>query len=446
MLKPHAVVTKISHTSSRNAKIDILTQEALAENTELFEGLRYAFDALITFGVKKIPTFSKITRDYKELPWEDFKIVLEKLRNREATGHDARDLIHDAMMQSNGPQWDEWYRKILLKDMKAKFTESSVNKALKAAGSKFAKKHVIPVFEVQLATDSNKVPQKMKGKKRIESKLDGTRVITIAFPSGLVQQFSRNGIAIENFPAIVSQFEKIATKLTEPVVFDGEIMSGKFQDLMKQLKRKKNVQTNDAVLNLFDVLPLAEFLQGRSKFTQMQRSAVLEAFYEKNKDIMPNVAILDYEIVDLDTTEGRKRFEEINRAAIEAGLEGLMIKDMDAVYECKRGFNWLKLKPVISVDLTIVALEAGEEEKKFENTLGALVCEGYDGDKFIRVNVSNVGEESNRDKFWKNPDLLIGQVVEIHADAITKSESKDHYSLRFPRFERFRGFEIGEKF
>ena len=41
---------------------------------------------------------------------------------------------------------------------------------------------------------------------------------------------------------------------------------------------------------------------------------------------------------------------------------------------------------------------------------------------------------------------VINQFVEVRADAITKNQDSDNeYSLRFPRFMRFRGFEIGEK-
>ena len=42
-------------------------------------------------------------------------------------------------------------------------------------------------------------------------------------------------------------------------------------------------------------------------------------------------------------------------------------------------------------------------------------------------------------------DSLIGQLVEIRADARTKSQDSDTYSLRFPRFKTFRGFDVGEK-
>ncbi len=47
--------------------------------------------------------------------------------------------------------------------------------------------------------------------------------------------------------------------------------------------------------------------------------------------------------------------------------------------------------------------------------------------------------------FGKLEDSLIGQLIEIRADAITQSIEGEHFSLRFPRFKTFRGFEPGEK-
>jgi hypothetical protein len=40
---------------------------------------------------------------------------------------------------------------------------------------------------------------------------------------------------------------------------------------------------------------------------------------------------------------------------------------------------------------------------------------------------------------------LIDQIVEIRADAVTQNQDGS-YSLRFPRFVRFRGFQPKEKF
>ena len=53
--------------------------------------------------------------------------------------------------------------------------------------------------------------------------------------------------------------------------------------------------------------------------------------------------------------------------------------------------------------------------------------------------------DDDREKFWKAKDSLIGQLIEIRADAVTQSIEGENYSLRFPRFKTFRGFEPGEK-
>ena len=67
-------------------------------------------------------------------------------------------------------------------------------------------------------------------------------------------------------------------------------------------------------------------------------------------------------------------------------------------------------------------------------------------DKFIKTNVGSGLTDTDREIFWKNKSKLIGQIVEVRADAITQNQdTKDEWSLRFPRFLRFRGFEAGEK-
>jgi DNA ligase-1 len=42
--------------------------------------------------------------------------------------------------------------------------------------------------------------------------------------------------------------------------------------------------------------------------------------------------------------------------------------------------------------------------------------------------------------------MVLGQMAEIRADAITLSQDSDAvYSMRFPRFKSWRGFQPGEK-
>jgi DNA ligase-1 len=224
------------------------------------------------------------------------------------------------------------------------------------------------------------------------------------------------------------------------VVLDGEIMSSSFQDLMKQVHRKDNVEAGDAILNLFDVLPLEDFEKGVYDKDQTTRSSMVKFWVEQNQHLIPSVTYVANELVDLDTPEGKQRYKEINAKAIAGGYEGIMLKDPGAGYECKRSVAWLKLKPFIEVSLTVVATEEGTG--KNIGRLGALVCEGVDDGKDIRVNVGSGFSDQQRDDFWNC--RVDGQIVEVRADAITQNQDGT-YSLRFPRFKSFRGFELGEK-
>ncbi len=102
-------------------------------------------------------------------------------------------------------------------------------------------------------------------------------------------------------------------------------------------------------------------------------------------------------------------------------------------------------KPFIEVSLTVVDVEQGTGRN--EGRLGALVCEGVDDGKTIRVNVGSGFSDELRDQLWQDhvgSNLVTGQVVEVRADAITQNQDGT-YSMRFPRFKTFRGFEPGEK-
>jgi DNA ligase-1 len=340
------------------------------------------------------------------------------------------------MRAATQAQWNDWYRRILIKDLRCGVSDKTVNKVVEKRWPNWA----VPVFGCQLAHDSNNHESKVSGPKYIETKLDGVRVITIVYPEGRVDQFSRNGKELVNFEHIKAQFAEVCSDLSEPWVFDGEIMSSSFQDLMRQVHRKDNVRAQDAVLHLFDSLPLAAFEQGRWSATQEYRSGFLRSWHDTHQKSLPNIRILEQELIDLDTDAGQKRFAEINRQAIEGGFEGIMIKDPQAIYECKRTASWLKLKPWIEVSLTVVETEEGTG--KNVGRMGALVCEGLDDGRHIRVNVGSGFTDQQREDFWNC--RADGYIVEVRADAVTQNQDGS-YSLRFPRFLRFRGFNLGEK-
>ena len=437
--QPQDIIARLEADNSKLAKQAII-QEAVEENlTEFFDGLRMALDTLYTFGVKKVPV--KEEAGGQGLPWQAFVYVAEKLHSRELTGHAARDAILLAMDTATQEQWNGYYRRILIKDLRCGMSEKTVNKVCKAAKREDLG---IPVFSCQLAHDSANHEKKMKGKKLIDVKLDGVRMLAIVSPNGTAETFSRNGKEFTNFPKLISQFEEYAPGLDEHMVFDGEVMSGSFQDLMKQVHRKDNAQTDDAKFCVFDMIPLKDFLKGKYEVPQQQRADLLAQTLERayNSDMLANVEQIEYEEVDLDTPEGQTTFANINRAALEHGLEGIMVKDPDAIYECKRSHAWLKMKPFIELTLTIVGAEEGTGKNL--GKLGAFVFEGTEDGKLIRVNVGGGYSDKQREDYWKYRDEAMGLLGEVRADAITQNQDGS-YSLRFPRFKTFRGHAPGEK-
>ena len=434
------VISTLEDHPSRLNKEAIILVQAEAGNSEFFQGVRLALDPMITFGLKQIP--EKKDEDGPGLPWDSFSLIITGFVNRSLTGNLARDTVANMMKSATKAQWNGWYRRILIKDLRCGVSEKTVNKVVEKKYADYA----IPVFGCQLAHDSANHESKVTGKKLIEVKLDGVRVITIVRSDGRVDMFSRNGKELANFPHIAEQISRVvkakSTSKDMDLVLDGEIMSSSFQDLMKQVHRKDNVKAGDAILNLFDVLPLEDFEKGIYNKTQRVRSTMVSFWVDQNKDQLPNVTALTNEEVDLDTEEGQTRYKEINAQAVAGGYEGIMIKDPEAGYECKRSVAWLKLKPFIEVSLEVVDVEEGTGRNV--GRLGAIVCQGVDDGKAIQVNVGSGFSDSDRDIYWTSRDSLLGQIVEVRADAVTQNQDST-YSLRFPRFLRFRGFEVGEK-
>src|SRR6056300_919981 len=421
--QPQDIISELETHNSRLDKESILETAMQQGLDEFFEGVRMALDPLVTFGVKQVPEKDCVI-SAQGCEWKIFKELADKLIARELTGHAARDAIELVMSSATAEQWNGFYRRILIKDLRCGVSEKTVNKIAK----KFPQ-YTIPTFTCALAHDSANHEKKMVGKKQIEVKLDGVRVLAIC-RSGKVELFSRNGKQFHNFPHIIKEIENVLERKPSPYdcVLDGEVMSKDFQDLMKQVHRKDGKAATDSVLHLFDFIPLKDFLEGGWDKPQSYRSNLVKYWVLENEDLLEHVTACEWEEVDLSTDEGNRRFVELNKTAVDGGYEGVMIKDVDAPYECKRTHAWLKAKPFIEVTLEVKDVEEGTGRN--EGRLGAFVCEGVDDGKKINVNVGSGFSDANRDDFWNSRTNIAGNLVEVRADAITKNQDGT-YSLRF---------------
>lgn len=438
-------IRKLNESDSRLHKEDVIRQALEAAtlgsiNSQMFLGLTKAtYNPFVTFGVRKVPDTVGVVNS--ENPWHDFNELLTKLSRRQLTGNAALEAIEEMAYRFDSDEWNNFCAPVIRRDLRAGISDKTINKICKKT------EYEIPIFGCQLATNSEGRPE-MKGIKRLEPKLDGVRVLMMAIYSDdgsiTVTSYSRNGKVFENFTHIEDQIRdnfiklirktKIAAQLSVGVVFDGEVIGNSFQELMRQARRKENVQAEDSVFNIFDIVPLQDFRRGHWNAQLSKRIEALEAMRSVIDD-MPNVELLPHIMVDLDTAAGRDQLDRYAKDQVNAGFEGIMIKDTNAPYECKRNTFWMKWKPTITVDLEVIGVEEGTGRN--EGRLGALVCAGEDDGKFISVNVGSGFSDTDRDTYWSDSQFIIGKTAEILCDVITQNQDGT-YSLRFPRFVRFR--------
>jgi DNA ligase-1 len=403
--------------------------------------LKACYNPYVTFGVKQIPDTVGIVG--AENPWQAFNELLVQLSQRQLTGHAARDAIQEIAERFDSEEWNTFCAPVLRRDMRAGISSTTINKICKKTD------YEIPLFGCQLATNSEGRPE-MKGMKRLEPKLDGVRVLMTVIPSDFgvtVVSYSRNGKVFENFTHIEEQISLNWTtmvracagvdqgrSLIDGFVLDGEVIGNTFQELMRQARRKTDVQADDSVFNIFDIVPLNEFREGHWNAQLKKRIALLDNM-RPVVDTMANVELLPHIMVDLDTAAGKDQLERYAKDNVNAGFEGIMIKNMDAPYVCKRSTDWMKWKPTITVDLEVIGVEEGTGRNV--GRLGALVCAGVDDGKEISVNVGSGFSDGDRDDYWTNRNVVIGRTAEVMCDVITQNQDGT-YSLRFPRFVRFR--------
>lgn len=450
--KPVDYIRRLEATASGNEKIVILREAAVDGCVELFEGFRLAYDKRRVFNVKKVPRIegefdaAELAAPSSSFNWKEFVEMADKLERRILSGHDGRDAMRDAAAIACIEDWNEFYRRILMKDMRCGVTDTIVNKVLKEIGGD-ALKYLTPVWKVQLAIDSKKHPGKMVGKMAIDPKLDGMRLTAVLdVDKGTARLYSRNGKENTNFGEIIADLEQLLPLIPISIVLDGEVVSDNFQALMTQANRKTGVDTSDSHFALFDMLTLEDFEKGGTKMPLMDRHNGLVELQPALQEISGDrIYVIPKLMVDLDTDEGREKMQEFYQETVEAGYEGIMVKKVDAPYRCKRSTDWMKWKPVNSVDLEIVDAEEGKAGKRREGKLGAFICEGVEDGKKIRVNVGSGFNDDQLDEFWQNRATLMGEIIEIEYDAITKSEDGEFYALRFPRFKRFRSIDGGGK-
>ena len=233
---------------------------------------------------------------------------------------------------------------------------------------------VLPML-ASTAGSATEALETLGGAASVEYKLDGAR-IQVHRDGADVRVFTRSLADITHrVPEIVTAVRALPA---DRVILDGETLSldedggpRPFQDTMARFGSLGADDAAAVVLRpwFFDIL----HLDGRDLIDEplSTRLALLDSAVGDAR--MPGIV-----------TEDATRAEEFSREALAAGHEGVMVKALDAPYAAgRRGKSWLKVKPVLTYDLVVLAVEwgSGRRTGQLSNLhLGARDPEGAFGE------------------------------------------------------------------
>lgn len=289
----------------------------------------------------------------------------------------------------------------------------------------------------------------------------------------VIKLFSRNLLDMTYmFPDIAHELLKLNVQQLicegEAIVFDPH--TGIFVPFQETVKRKRKHGIEQAMSDyplqifLFDIL----YLNGRDVMgnPHFERRKYLE-------DVINSYQGNIIKIIPEVTIDSGQQLEDYFLKSIDAGLEGIMVKKINSIYQAgKRNFNWIKLKYITqshledTIDVVILGYYYGSG-KRSAFGIGAFLVGVYNKGLDCFQTIAKIGT-GLKDEEWKAlkekcdllkidekpmnvqcpkelyPDVWVTPriVCVVRADQITlsplhtagKTEHQLGYALRFPRF------------
>ena len=287
----------------------------------------------------------------------------------------------------------------------------------------------VPEFGCLLAKKYEDHKHKVKGIFTITKKLDGTRLLLIK-ENGVSKAFTRTGREYVCLDDILSEIDSCNK---DNFVLDGELLaqvdesltSGEqyAQTVSKAMSKDKNKKGLE--FHVFDILPLQEFENGKSKKSHVARKIELDNFIKNN----------NFELVKglktLFQGDDKSKISEYANHASEMGWEGIMI-NLDKPYVCKRSDVLLKVKKFQTCDVLVTDIIEGGGKNK--DVLGAITIKFKHEYGEYECNCGSGFSDDERKFYWNNPEKLIGKIVELGYFEVRKNKDCG-YALRFPTWK-----------
>ena len=360
--------------------------------------------------------------------YKNFFGLLDDLKSRKITGHDAIGAVHTFIdSQSNKNNIEELIHCIIDKDLKTRAGDKIINKAIPDH---------IPEFSVALADKYEPKLVDWKDSWYVSRKIDGARCIAIVDAFGNTTFFSRTGKTFDTLDVVAGGIKALG--ITN-VVFDGELClvddegNEDFQGIMKQLKKKDHTIPNPSY-KIFDIITHDEFYskKGDKNRPYSIRYANLCAVMQPNE--CPCLTVLEQEVIRNDD-----HFNEWIAKSTKEKYEGLMLR-ADEPYKGKRSKDLLKYKSFFDDEYEVIDTEMGpfryvKDGAEHEETMLSCVMINH---KDYTVRVGSGFSIEQRQEFYKNPKKILGKIIQVQYFEETKNQDGG-ISLRFPTFKYLYG-------
>ena len=117
------------------------------------------------------------------------------------------------------------------------------------------------------------------------------------------------------------------------------------------------------------------------------------------------------------------------------GLEGGVLKDFNNTFKNGTSNTQLKIKLKVDAEMRITGFTEGTPGTKREGKIGAIQFANDEGT--IKGQCSGFSD-AELEEFSKNKDSLVGKIISVEFNDITKAENNEYYALSHPRFIEIR--------
>jgi len=409
------LVYNLNQTNSSNDKIKLLV-----EHSECKEILEWIYNPY-----KQYYVTSANLKKNKEMIGTFFPasifVLLEKLTNREITGHDAIKMVNGFIREHS--QYETLIYNILDKDLQVRIGSTLINKAFPG---------LIPTFDIALAKNYKDFSDKIDFEKEdwwASHKLDGCRCITIIDNQGSIKFYSREGREFLVLDVLKTSIEKLGYK---NLVLDGEICiidsngNEDFQSIMKEIRRKDHT-IQCPKYKIFDCLTFDEFQSRKSDVILSERYSqrLQKIGVQEHLEILKQVKVIS-----------KEHLSELIGKGVENGWEGLILRN-NVGYEGKRTNNLLKVKQFFDAEYVVLAAVNGLIDDGHGNKVEGLSRV----DIMHKGNIVGVGSGfkfEERIRYLSHPEEIIGKIITVKFFEETINQ-QGGISLRFPTLKVIHG-------